>query len=404
MPAFSYKGLSASGKTVRGVVEADNSKLAKARLKKEGVFVTEITDKKNLNKKSNSRAAAQGKVNIKEMALMTRQLSSLIKAQIPLVETLAAIVDQVENQTLKAALADIKSNVNEGISLHKAMAKYPKIFDNIYLSMVEAGEATGSLDVILMRLAEFTEKQNELKGKLFSAMMYPVMMIGMSVLIILGLFIYIVPQIASILEENGQELPTITKIIMATSRFMVDYWMIMILGTVGIVMAFLSWKATNAGQTKWDQMKMNLPIVGKLIRMVTVSRFCKTLSTLLAGGVPMLMAFDIVKNVVNNKIFEKIIMEARDNVSEGESIAGPLKKSGEFPPLVIHMIGIGEKTGELEAMLTQVSATYDFEVDNAVGGLTSVLGPIMIIVMGLIIGTIVISVIMPIMEMSSSFG
>jgi general secretion pathway protein F len=401
MPVFEYKGLNRAGKSIRGTVESENSKNARIRLKKEGVYVVDIKDKKAAALKKSSSTGFGGKVGVQDLSLMTRQLATLIKSQIPLVDALAALVDQIENPILRGAISDIRQMVTEGISLHKAMAKYPKVFTNIYITMCEAGEMSGTLDVILVRLAEFTEKQNELKNKVRGAMMYPIVMMFFGLAVMIILFVVVIPKVTAIFEDLNRQLPWYTELLIGMSKFISEYWILILGGLAFIGFMFARWKASESGSMKWDGIKLKIPVVGKLTRMIIVSRFAKTLSTLLAGGVPMLNAFDIVKNVVDNKVFEKVIVEARDNVSEGESVAIPLKRSGEFPPIVIHMISIGEKTGELEQMLTQVSESYDFQVNVAVGGLTSLLEPVMLIFMGLIVGFIVFSIMIPILEMSN---
>jgi general secretion pathway protein F len=403
MPVFEYRGLDRGGKSVRGTIDAENARNARARLKKDGVFVNDLKDKGRLearNLRAQNKNSSGGKVKIEDLALMTRQLATLLKSNIPLVESLAAVAEQVDNVVLKEALSDIKNLVNEGTSFNKALAKYPKIFTKIYVSMCEAGEMSGTLDVILLRLAEFTESQNELNAKIKSAMMYPVIMTIFTTGLLFVLFIYVVPKITDIFAQADMKLPWYTLAIISASDFLVDYWFILI--TVGIMGYFLfkNWKATEEGSAQWDSIILKLPVVGALARMIAVSRFTRTLSTLLAGGVPMLNAMDIVRNVVGNAVLAKAITEARNNISEGETIAGPMKKSNEFPPIVIHMINIGEKTGELEFMLSQVSESYDFQVKNRVQGLTSVMEPVMIVVMGIVVAIIVFAIMVPIFQMS----
>lgn len=404
MPVFEYRGVNSAGKNIKGTVESDSAKNARAKLKKEGVFVTEVKDKKQQALKKSSSFAGGGSVNVQDISLMTRQLATLIKSQIPLVDALAALVDQVDNPILRSAISDIRQAVTEGISFHKALAKYPIIFSNIYISMCEAGEMSGTLDIILIRLAEFTEKQNELRNKVRAAMMYPVIMALFGFVVMIIMFVVVIPKVTQIFEDLEKALPWYTELLIGISKFVSDYWLLLTMGLVTTVVLFMRWSSSENGRPQWDAIKLKIPLVGKLVRMIAVSRFAKTLSTLLAGGVPMLNAFDIVKNVVDNKVFEKVIIECRDQVSEGNSVAGPLKKSGEFPPIVTHMVSIGEKTGELENMLTQVSEAYDFQVDVSISGLTSVLEPIMLIFMGLIIGFIVFSIMIPILEMSNIAG
>ena len=404
MPGFEYKGLSAAGKNIKGQIEAENMKMAKTRLKRDGIYVVEIKDKKTVAARKSSSGFNFGGVSVSELAMMTRQLATLIKASIPLVDALAALVDQVDSETLRGALSEVRQLVNEGSSFNKALGKFPKIFPPIYISMCEAGEMSGTLDIILIRLAEFTEKQNQLRNKVRSAMMYPIVMAVFGTGVMVLLFVLVIPKITEVFQDMKQTLPWYTTLLINVSSIMADYYPIIIISVVAVVFVFYRWKASVSGRNQWDKIKMKIPVFGKLIRMIAVSRFAKTLSTLLAGGVPMLNAFDIVKNVVDNRVFEKVIAEARDNVSEGESVAGPLKKSGEFPPIVIHMISIGEKTGELENMLTQVSEAYDFQVDNAVSGLTSILEPVMIVVMGIAVGFVVMAILVPIFDLTNLAG
>jgi general secretion pathway protein F len=404
MPVYEYKGLSKAGKNVKGTLDIDSVRSARARLKKDGIFVVELRDKTKANKSNKQKKASRGGVNTEDLATMTRQLATLLKANIPLVETLQATADQVENMTLKEALSDIKNMVNEGSSFHKGLAKYPKLFTHIYVTMCEAGEMSGTLDVILIRLAEFTEAQNELNSKVKSAMLYPIIMIGFVSVMMGVLFIFVIPKMQVIFESAELKLPWYTQVVIGASGILVNYWLLIFFTVVGIVVIFKNWKNSPAGSDQWDAITLKLPISGKIARMIAVSRFTRTLSTLLVGGVPMLQAMDIVRNVVGNAVLAKAIDAARENIREGESIAGPMKKSGQFPPIVIHMISIGEKTGELEGMLTQVSDTYDFQVKTQVEGLTSLLEPVMIIMMGLVIGVIVFAIMIPMFEMANIGG
>ncbi len=401
MPLFDYRGLTRQGKNVRGVIDAENLRAARVRLKKDNIFVIDIKDKKKAETKKKGRA--KGSVPVKDMALMTRQLATLIKANIPLVDALTAVSEQVENPVLSQAIADCKNMVNEGGQFHKALSKYPNIFNNIYISMVEAGEASGSLDVILMRLAEFTEAASELRTKVSSALTYPIIMLVATLTVLIGLFVFVIPKIVVVFESSPNlKLPWFSVAIIDFSAFLVNYWYILIGSIVILYLLFLNWKKSPTGSVQWDAISLKAPYIGPIVRMVAVSRFTRTLSTLLTGGVPMLYAMEIVRNVVNNHIIAQAIDDARSNISEGESIAGPLKKSGQFPPIVIHMVNIGEKTGELENMLSQVADAYDFQVKNKLESVTSLMGPIVTIIMGIVIAVIVFSIMIPIFEMTTS--
>ena len=404
MPVYEYKGITKAGKNVRSTIDADSVRTARAKLKKDGVYVVDLKDKQKAKAAGKNRNKATGGINIEERANVTRQLATLLKANIPLVDALSAIADQAENPVLKEAISDIKNMVNEGLSLHKGMSKYPKIFNHIYVTMCEAGEASGTLDVILMRLAEFTEAENELNAKVKSAMLYPLIMLLFVLVMLSVMFVFVIPKMQVIFESAELKLPWYTQVVIGASGIMVNYWMVLIAGAVGIYFFFRSWKNSPSGSIQYDKIVLKLPVVGKLARMIAVSRFTRTLSTLLVGGVPMLQAMDIVKNVVGNSVLASAIEDARNNISEGESVAVPLKRSNQFPPIVTHMITIGEKTGELEHMLTQVSDSFDFQVKTQIGGLTALLEPMMIIMMGLVIGIIVFSIMIPMFEMANLSG
>lgn len=404
MPIFEYRGLTQSGKSAKGVIDADNLRAARTKLKKDGIFVTEIKDKKKQQAKKKSSVRTKT-VPVSDLALMTRQFATLIKANIPLVDALNAVAEQVENPVLSEALADCKNMVNEGTPLHKAMARYPSIFNNIYLSMVEAGEASGSLDKILMRLAEFTEAASQLREKVKGAMTYPIIMLVVTFAILIGLFVFLIPKLVVIFESNPQlTLPWYTIAIINVSGFMVEAWYILIGAMIISWLLFSNWKKSEQGSQQWDAISLKLPVFGPVTRMVAVSRFTRTLATLLEGGVPMLSALDIVKNVVNNHVVAQAIIDARSNISEGESIAAPLKKSGQFPPIVIHMVNIGEKTGELETMLSQVADAFDFQVKNKLDNMTGLMGPVVTVLMGIVVAIIVMAVMVPMFEMTNLGG
>ena len=405
MPIFEYKGLKRDGSNTKGIIDAENLRAARAKLKKDNIFVVEIKDKKKFDPKKSKGPRKTTKVGVKDLALMTRQLAVLIGANIPLVDALTAIAEQVEEPTLSEAISDCKNMVNEGSPFYKALQKYPNIFTNIYITMVEAGEMSGSLDVILMRLAEFTEAQADLRSKVSSAMMYPIIMLAVTSGLMGFLFVFLIPKMVTVFESNPNlVLPWLTVVLIGASQFTVNYWYL-ILGFFFIVfLAFKSWVSSPAGKDQWDAISLKLPVIGPTVRMIAVARFTRTTATLLNGGVPMLAALDIVRNVVNNKVIANAIDDARSNISEGESIAGPLKRSGQFPPLIIHMVNIGEKTGELENMLTQVSDAYDFQVKIKLESVTSLMGPVVIVIMGIAIASIVFAVMIPMFEMTNMAG
>lgn len=406
MPIFEYKGLTRDGKNTKGIIDSENIRAARLKLKKDGIFVVSIEDKKkNASKKSSSTKSRGGKVPVNDLSLMVRQLATLIKANIPLVDALTAVSEQVENPVLAEATADCKNMINEGQSLHKALSKYPHVFNNIFVSMAEAGEMSGTLDVILIRLAEFTESQAELKQKVTSAMTYPIIMLVVITLVIFGLFTKVLPEILSVFESfDGMELPWYTQAISEISKIFIAYWYFFLGFIIISILLFFNWKNSTEGRKSWDAISLKLPLVGEIVKMVAISRFTRTLATLLKGGVPMLNALDIVRNVVDNHVLALAIDDAKGNISEGESIAGPLKKSGHFPPIVVHMVNIGEKTGDLENMLSLVADAYDFQVKSKIETITTILNPIMTLLIGVVIFIIVISIIVPMFDLTSKLG
>jgi general secretion pathway protein F len=333
--------------------------------------------------------------------MATRQLATLVGAGIPLVEGLTALIDQIDNPRLKSIWADVKQRVNEGSSLGDALSLYPKVFTGLYTNMVRAGESSGALDVVLNRLADFTESQAELRSKLTGTLIYPALMVVMAFSVVTMLMIFVVPNISKIFEARHVALPMSTQILIRSSSLLRDGWFVILPGFGLAIYGFRRFINSPRGRPWWDRIILDIPVFGPLLRMVAVTRFCKTLSTLISSGVPLLAAFDIVKNVVQNTILLRVIETARDCVKEGESIAAPLKRSGQFPPIVTHMIAIGEKSGQLESMLSNVARSYDVQVDARMRAMTSILEPVLLVFMGVVVAFIVFSVLQPLLEMSS---
>jgi general secretion pathway protein F len=410
MSLYDYKAYGPGGKSVRGNVDAENVKAARMKLKKQGLAVFEISEKSGTAQAAKAPTAGSsaanpgmfsGKVGIKDISMMTRQLASLIKANIQLVEALNAMVEQSEHPVIKVVLSQIRQDVNEGTSLSKAMSKHPRVFDNIFVNMIEAGEASGTLAIILLRLADLKEAQMRLRTKIVSGMTYPALMLGVAGILMIAIFTFVLPQLKTVFESMNKKMPPMTVFLMSTSDVIVSYWYLILGGMVGSLFFFLKWKNSPKGRPTWDGMKLKFPIFGPLIRMIGVQRFTSTMATLLGSGVPILNALQISRNLVGNTLLANAIANARENITEGQSIAGPLAKSGQFPPLVIHMISIGEKTGELPAMLENVSQNYEEQVSTKIDGLTSLLEPLMIVGMGGMVGFIVLSVFMPLLDLSN---
>jgi general secretion pathway protein F len=399
MAIYTYKGLDKKGKEVKGSVNGDNEFQAKQKLKTMKIMLLEISEEKS-KKKSSGISFGTG-INIQDISLMTRQLATLIKAKVQIVEAFSALQEQAENPTLMVILSEIKQKVNEGSSLANAFADYPKVFSNVYVNMVDAGETSGTLELVLIRLAEFSESQVKLKNRIKGAMTYPLVILIAGGLMMLFIFIFIIPKITKVFISMKKTLPLQTQICIWLSKFLQSYWWAVILGMAGGSFLFNKYIETKKGKSIWHAVLLKLPIVGGLTKMINISRFCSTLSTLLNSGVPILAAMKIVKNLIGNVHMASAVDEARVAVSEGASIVGPLIKSGHFPVMVTHMIKLGERSGELEPMLTIVAENYEDQVDAKLGGLTSIIEPIMMLGMGLAVGFIVFAVVMPMMELNS---
>ncbi|MBP9680488.1 MAG: type II secretion system inner membrane protein GspF [Bacteriovorax sp.] len=402
MAIYNYKGLDKSGKEVKGTLSAEGLTPAKARARAMGIMLSEISEHTSTSMKKNATGMSFGNsVSIADLALMTRQLATLLKAKIQVVEAFSALVDQTDNPRLKISLSEIRQKVNEGISLAKALSDYPKIFDNVYVNMVEAGETSGTLEIVLLRLADFTEGQLALRNKIKGAMTYPIIMMVAGGTMIGIIFMFVIPKITKIFITQKRELPLQTKICVWISYFLLNYWWAVILGGIAIYTLINRYIKTENGRANWDTMILKLPIVAEIVTMINVSRFCSTLATLLQSGVPILASMKIVSNLISNVHMKKAVDEARTSISEGASITGPLVKSELFPPMVTHMIKLGEKSGELEPMLKIVSENYEDQVNTKLSGLTSVLEPIMMVGMGLVVAFILFSVVVPLMELNT---
>ncbi|AKU91322.1 type II secretion system inner membrane protein GspF [Vulgatibacter incomptus] len=410
MPVFEFKGYSDAGKAITGVRDAENAKVLRAVLRKDGIFLTEVTAERAAAGKVAAVGTAKnlklkqllvGRIKTDDIAILTRQLATLLGAGIPLVEALIALIDQVEQERLKTIVTQVKERVNEGASLADALSEHPKAFSNLYVNMVRSGEHSGALDVVLTRLADFTEGQARLRSKIMGTMMYPAIMMLIGLVIVVILLTVVVPKIAKMFEDMQATLPLITRILIGAANFATQFWWVLLLLAVIAAWAFVKWKATEKGTAKFDAILLKLPVFGPLIRMLAIARFSRTLSTLLKSGVPLLTAMGIVKALVTNTVLSGVIEDARTSIREGESIAGPLKRSGQFPPIVYHMISIGERSGQLEEMLANVAVSYDAQVETRIGALTSLLEPVMIVMMGGVVAFIVFSILMPILQMNT---
>ncbi len=412
MPVYAYKGFSDSGRNVSGIVDADTPKAARLKLRGQGVFPTGLTEEKQSQSKAGAPSARAPtdirayfeRITPQDLALMTRQLATLVGAGLPLVECLGALIEQVDNARQKRILSHVREHVVEGGNLADALRSHPQVFSDLYVNMVRAGEASGALDIVLIRLADYTERAASLRSKVRSAMTYPLVMGLLSMGILLFLLSYVVPRVTKIFEETQQELPGITVLLLTISDFTAEYWWVIVLAVMAIFIGIRASLRTPKGRLRFDSWTLKIPYFGKVLKKVALARFARTLSTLLDGGIPLLQSLDIVKHVVSNSVLMTSIEEGRDSIREGHSVAEPLRKSGHFPPLLVHMIAVGERSGELESMLSRAADAYDSEVENSVNALSSVMEPLLVVFMGGLVAFIVIAILLPIFELNQIVG
>jgi general secretion pathway protein F len=401
MPVYKYKAIDEAGKSVQGIIDADSPKGATEKLKRQGVFLSSLNEV--AEGKARSLIPFKG-ISISELAVTTRQFSTLITAGLPLEASLTALSEQTEDKRLGQALTQVKDRVSEGSSLANALGEHKDIFSDLYINIVRAGEASGTLDIVLMRLADFLEKQAALTSRVKSALIYPIFMFFIGGGVLFFTMTYVIPRIAKIFEESDSALPLMTVILVNISGFLSNNILLMLVLMPVIVIAALRFKKTKKGRMFFDRLSLKLPVFGKITTMVIISRFTRTLGTLLASGIPLLDALQIGEAVMGNEVYGQALEEVRTNVREGASLAQPLKDSGVFPPLVTRMIAVGEQTGEMEEMLVKVADIYDQQVETMVSTLTSLLEPVMIVIIGAVMGFIVFAVLLPIFNLTSTIG
>jgi len=404
MSVFEYVALDSRGRERKGFVDAPGVVAARQALREGGIYPVEIRqarEKKNSALSSALEINLLQKISAKEISIFTRQLSTLLGAGIPLVPSFTVLMAQTKNPLLQKILAQIRADLNEGKSLTASMENYPRVFPPFYINMVKAGEASGTINLVLERLADFSESQQELVSKIRSALAYPLIMLLVGSMVILLLMTFVVPKITGIFADMEQTLPMITVVLIAVSNFLKSFWWLILLIIFAGIAAFkYLTTGTQAGRRFWDSFRLKAPVWGSLNMKIAVARFSRTLATLLQSGVPLLSAMEIVHNVVNNVYIGEAITSAAKEVEEGQSLAVPLAASGLFPPMVTEMIAIGEQTGSLEKMLNRIAIAYETEAQSDVMVMTSLLEPIMILLMGLIVGFIVFSILLPIFEMN----
>jgi len=424
MPNFQYRALDAKGEETVGTISAGNEAEAIQQIRALNLHPTQIAEEgKGKLAKSKAPAAAKGKVKPtakgktggrikpKNLMIFTRQLATLIDSGLPLLRSLTVLAKQEPNPVLKATVTSLADSVQTGSTFSESLAQHPKIFNKLYVNMVKAGELGGVLEIVLNRLAEYQEKAQKLKNKIVSAMVYPVIVMFIAVAILIFLMIFIVPKFEQMFVEMGSDqLPMISQIVFGISKFfiarpfVVPNAVFVLIAAVIAYLLFNMWGKTKGGRQAIDNMKLKLPIIGDIQRKSAVSRFSRTLGTLVTSGVPILQALNITRDTAGNVIISKAIEKVHEAVKEGESIVTPLQASGVFPDMVISMVDVGEETGQLPEMLLKVADVYDDEVDNAVTALTSILEPIMIVFLALIVGSVVFALFLPLIKVISNMG
>jgi general secretion pathway protein F len=402
MPVFEYIALSPQGKTSKGTIDAENIRVARQRLRAQGVFPTDIKEGMAARKAATRdirKYFQSDRVSTGDLAIATRQLATLSGAGLPLVAALAALADQTEAVTLKRVIIDVKEKVEEGSSLAKAMGNFPKSFPKLYINMVASGEASGTLDAVLDNLADYLEGQLELQRKVTSALTYPALMLVICTLVVVVLLVFVVPKIVDIFIKQKIALPVPTRIMLGISNGIVNWWWLIAAGIFGAISLLRWYYRQPQGRQVIDRFILSVPIYGPIFVKVNTARVMRTLGTLLSSGVGLLGALEITRNLVSNVHLVKTLEDAREGVQEGRSLAKEFSKSGLFPPMVGHMIAIGEKSGELESMLGKVGKIYESEVNAVLGGITRIIEPLMMVGVGIVVFSIVMSVLMPMTEL-----
>ncbi|TKB28303.1 type II secretion system protein GspF [Desulfopila sp. IMCC35006] len=401
MPVFEYHALDAKGKNIKGIVDADSEALARTKLRSQGRYPVSIA----VSRSKRGKAGGHGiglfeRVKSEEISIMTRQLATLLGAGIPLVQCLDSLVAQTRNSILKKVIAQIKGSINEGNTLTTAFSEHPKLFSSIFINMVRAGEASGALDIVLERLADFAEKQEVLKGRLRAALVYPIFMAVIGSAILFILITYIVPNITQVFNEMDQVLPLPTLFLIGMSDFLKMYWWAFFIFLALVFFALRALIVRPSGRAFWDLFKLKVFIIGPVMQKVILARFSSTLGSLLESGVGLMTSMQIVRTLVNNVHVARVIDKAMEQIQKGQSMTDALSDSEWFPPMFVQMIAVGEQSGNLEVMLDKVAKAYEREVETAIMGMTSLIEPLMIAIMGMAVGFIVLSILLPIFEMN----
>ncbi len=400
MPSYEWKGRDRNGSPQTGVLIGDSKDAVIAALRRQQIVVTTVKEKG----KEIALPKFGGGVKAKDIAIFTRQFSVMIDAGLPLVQCLEILGQQQENKRFQKIILQVRQDVESGSSLAEAMRKHPQAFDNLYVNMVAAGEAGGILDTILQRLANYIEKTVKLRQQVRSALVYPVAVVAIAVIVVYIILWKVIPVFATLFEGLGAQLPFLTQFVVNISRFIGNFWWLITIVVIGGIFALRQYYATEAGRYQIDKIMLKTPVFGPLLRKIAVARFCRTLGTLMSSGVAILESLEITARTSGNAVIEEAILQVRKEVEEGKTLAEPLAKTEQFPPMVCQMIGVGEQTGAMDTMLNKIADFYEDEVDAAVEGMMSLLEPIIISFLGVVIGTIVVAMYLPLFTLINQIG
>jgi general secretion pathway protein F len=405
MAVYEYQAIAGNGKSVKGVIDADSPAAARRKLREQKLHPTKLAE--SFEKKGETAATSamgMGRIKLRDLSLMTRQLAILLDAGMALVEALTAVLDQTQNPRLRKVIFDVRDRVNEGTTLADALARHPRVFSDLYTNMVRAGETSGALETVLDRVADIQERQAKMRARVLAALIYPIIMAVFGTGVIIFLMMAIVPKIARTLTQRGQTLPAITEVLIGTCAFLEAWWWAILLVIAGLYVTWRFWVSRPEGRLRWDRFKLSVPKVGELYMKMVCSRFARTLGSMMESGLTMMTALDVVRTVLDNRVIQNAMDDVKTGVRRGRDLATPLRESGLFPPMLLHMVELGQRSGELEAMLIKTADTYDEDVGVTVDALVSLLEPLMIVVMGFFVGFLVLAVLLPIFQMSQGMG
>ena len=406
MPVYTYSALNERGKVTRGVINADSPRAARGKLRQDGLFATDVSETGAAESAGGRHSAAAlplwRRIRQQDLAVMTRQFATLMAANLTVVDALTALIEQTENRSLRQTLFEVRESIIEGRSLAAALEAHPRVFSSLFVNMARAGETSGTLHVVMLWLADLTERQLDTRNQITAKMYYPLFMLVIGGLVLMALLAYVVPAVTTIFDHMSATLPLPTRVLIAVSDVVKAAWWAVGLAALLAALAVQRYRRTARGARRFDLLKIRAPLVGRLALRMAMSRFTRTLGMLLHSDIPLLDALEIARAVVNNVVLSEAIRRAQDEIREGATIAAPLQASGYFPPLVSHMISVGEKTGRLEEILLRVADNYDNEVRSSVEGLTSLVEPVIIVLMAVVVFGIMLAVLLPIFELNAT--